>query len=116
MKKKAISLLLAAAMVFSMAACGAKSDSDTKETKKETTTDAKDESSDKEITAVARGTFYPIAYTDDGGNLTGFEVEALKEACDRQVFLSSGKYLMTTQLCFVESTAVCMIQSLVRFL
>ena len=27
MKKKAISLLLAAAMVFSMAACGAKSDS-----------------------------------------------------------------------------------------
>ena len=46
MKKKAISLLLAAAMVFSMAACGAKSDSDTKETKKETTTDAKDESSD----------------------------------------------------------------------
>ena len=83
MKKKAISLLLAATMVFSMAACGAKSDSDTKEIKKETTTDAKDESSDKEITAVARGTFYPIAYTDDGGNLTGFEVEALKEACDR---------------------------------
>ena len=74
MKKKAISLLLAAAMVFSMAACGAKSDSDTKETKKETTTDAKDESSDKEITVVATGSFYPISYTDDDGNLTGFEV------------------------------------------
>ena len=83
MKKKAISLLLAAAMVFSMAACGAKSDSDTKETKKETTTDAKDESSDKEITVVATGSFYPISYTDDDGNLTGFEVEALKEVCDR---------------------------------
>lgn len=82
MKKKAISLLLAAAMVFSMAACGAKSDSDTKETKKETTTDAKDESSDKEITVVATGSFYPISYTDDD-NLTGFEVEALKEVCDR---------------------------------
>lgn len=83
MKKKAISLLLAAAMVLSMAACGAKSDSDTKETKKETTADAKDESSDKEITVVATGSFYPISYTDDDGNLTGFEVEALKEVCKR---------------------------------
>ena len=83
MKKKVISLLLAAAMVFSLAACGTKSDSDTKETKKETTTDAKDESSDKEITVVATGSFYPISYTDDDGNLTGFEVEALKEVCDR---------------------------------
>lgn len=83
MKKKAISMLLAAAMVFSLAACGAKSDSDTKETKKETTTDAKDEASDKEITVVATGSFYPISYTDDDGNLTGFEVEALKEVCKR---------------------------------
>ena len=83
MKKKAISMLLAAAMVFSLAACGAKSASDTKETKKETTTDAKDESSDKEITVVATGSFYPISYTDDDGNLTGFEVEALKEVCKR---------------------------------
>lgn len=83
MKKKAISMLLAAAMVFSLAACGAKSDTDTKETKKETTTDAKDESSDKEITVVATGSFYPISYTDDDGNLTGFEVEALKEVCKR---------------------------------
>ena len=83
MKKKAISMLLAAAMVFSLAACGAKSDSDTMETKKETTADAKDESSDKEITVVATGSFYPISYTDDDGNLTGFEVEALKEVCKR---------------------------------
>ena len=83
MKKKAISMLLAAAMVFSLAACGAKSDSDTKEPKKETTADAKDESSDKEITVVATGSFYPISYTDDDGNLTGFEVEALKEVCKR---------------------------------
>lgn len=83
MKKKAISMLLAAAMVFSLAACVAKSDSDTKETKKETTADAKDESSDKEITVVATGSFYPISYTDDDGNLTGFEVEALKEVCKR---------------------------------
>lgn len=83
MKKKAISMLLAAAMVFSLAACGEKSDSDTKETKKETTADAKDESSDKEITVVATGSFYPISYTDDDGNLTGFEVEALKEVCKR---------------------------------
>lgn len=83
MKKKAISMLLATAMVFSLAACGAKSDSDTKETKKETTADAKDESSDKEITVVATGSFYPISYTDDDGNLTGFEVEALKEVCKR---------------------------------
>ena len=83
MKKKAISMLLAAAMEFSLAACGAKSDSDTKETKKETTADAKDESSDKEITVVATGSFYPISYTDDDGNLTGFEVEALKEVCKR---------------------------------
>ena len=83
MKKKAISMLLAAAMIFSLAACGAKSDSDTKETKKETTADAKDESSDKEITVVATGSFYPISYTDDDGNLTGFEVEALKEVCKR---------------------------------
>lgn len=83
MKKKAISMLLAAAMVFSLAACGAKSDTDTKETKKETTADAKDEASDKEITVVATGSFYPISYTDDDGNLTGFEVEALKEVCKR---------------------------------
>lgn len=94
MKKKAISMLLAAAMVFSLAACGAKSDSDTKETKKETTADAKDESSDKEITVVATGSFYPISYTDDDGNLTGFEVEALKEVCKRADIAVNGNYQM----------------------
>ena len=83
MKKIVISLLLAATMVFSLAACGTKSDSDTNETKKETTTDAKDKSSDKDQSLYQSGSFYPISYTDDDGNLTGFEVEALKEACDR---------------------------------
>ena len=37
----------------------------------------------KEITVVATGSFFPISYTDDNGELTGFEVEAIKEVANR---------------------------------
>lgn len=37
----------------------------------------------KEITVVANGSFFPISYTDDNGELTGFEVEAIKEVANR---------------------------------
>lgn len=76
MKKKMISMLLAVAMVLSMAACGAK-----EETKSDDATEETQET--KEITVVATGSFYPISYTDDNGDLTGFEVEAIKEVAKR---------------------------------
>lgn len=66
MNKRIICMLLAVLMVFAMTACG-----------------AKEEAKAKEITVVATGSFFPISYTDDKGELTGFEVEALKEVAKR---------------------------------
>lgn len=73
--KKITSALLCVAMVATMLiGCGAK-----EETKSEKP--AAEEK--KEITVVATGSFYPISYTDDDGELTGFEVEAIKEVAKR---------------------------------
>ena len=66
MKKKVISILLCAAMCVGMiTACG------TKKADKEA--DSSTDEKDKVITVAANGSFYPIIYTDDNGELTGFE-------------------------------------------
>lgn len=83
MRKRILSVLLAGAMVLSMAACGAKEEEQPEEAT-EATEETKEETEEaKEITVVATGSFYPISYTDDNGDLTGFEVEAIKEVAKR---------------------------------
>ena len=66
MKKRIISILLCAAMCVGMiTACGSK--------KEDKGTDTAKAEKAKVITVAANGSFYPIIYTDDKGNLTGFE-------------------------------------------
>lgn len=72
MKKKIISILLCAAMCVGMVtACG------TKKADKEA--DSSTDEKDKVITVAANGSFYPIIYTDDNGDLTGFEHDVMEE-------------------------------------
>lgn len=71
MKKKIISTLLCAATCLSvLAGCGASK---------------KDDASKREkvITVAANGSFFPVIYTDDNGNLTGFEHDVMEEICKR---------------------------------
>ena len=63
MKKKVISILLCAAMCVGMVtACGSK--------KADKDADSSTDEKDKVITVAANGSFYPIIYTDDNGDLT----------------------------------------------
>ena len=67
MKKKIISTLLCVATCLSvLVGCGASK---------------KDDASKKEkvITVAANGSFFPVIYTDDNGNLTGFEHDVMEE-------------------------------------
>lgn len=70
MKKKIISALLCLTMCVGMAAgCGAK-----EEASEETAA-----TEDKVIKVAATGSFFPVMYTDDDGNLTGFEYDIMEE-------------------------------------
>ena len=72
MKKKVISILLCAAMCVGMVtACGSK--------KADKEADSSTDEKDKVITVAANGSFYPIIYTDDNGDLTGFEHDVMEE-------------------------------------
>ena len=72
MKKKVISILLCAAMCVGMVtACGSK--------KADKEADSSTDEKDKVITVAANGSFYPIIYTDDNGELTGFEHDVMEE-------------------------------------
>ena len=72
MKKKVMSILLCAAMCVGMVtACGSK--------KADKEADSSTDEKDKVITVAANGSFYPIIYTDDNGELTGFEHDVMEE-------------------------------------
>ena len=72
MKKKVISILLCAAMCVGMVtACGSK--------KADKETDSSTDEKDKVITVAANGSFYPIIYTHDNRELTGFEHDVTAE-------------------------------------
>lgn len=79
MKKKFISTILCITMLsVILVGCGEK--------KEEASKSKNEETKQKEITVVARPSFFPITYTDDNGDLTGFEVEAIKEVAKRAGF------------------------------
>lgn len=75
MKKKIISVLLCLTMCVGMlAGCGSK-----EEKAEETATTEETQEEDKVIKVAATGSFFPVMYTDDDGNLTGFEYDILEE-------------------------------------
>lgn len=49
-----------------------------------TQTDATTTEAPTEITVVGTGSFYPVIYTDDNGNLTGFEHDLIEEIAKRE--------------------------------
>lgn len=73
MKKRIISVLLCVAMCASvLAGCGTSNKDDKKH-------DAAKSDNEKVITVAANGSFFPVIYTDDDGNLTGFEHDVMEE-------------------------------------
>lgn len=76
MKKKLLSALLCLTVCAGMlTACGSKtSNEDAEKT---------EDNKEKVITVAANGSFYPIIYTDDNGDLTGFEHDVMQEIGDR---------------------------------
>lgn len=75
MKKKIISALLCVAMCATFVGCSSK------EGNTEKTEGSKSE--EKVLTVATDGGFYPVIYTDDNGNLTGFEYDILEEVGKR---------------------------------
>ena len=91
MKKRIISLLLAAAMAVSMTACGSKNDNkaDTDAGKAEDTVQAdgaEDADAEADRTQFIVGfdaEFPPYGYMDENGDYTGFDLDLAQEVCDR---------------------------------
>lgn len=76
MKKKLLSALLCLTMCAGMlTACGSKTSNEE--------ADKTENNTEKVITVAANGSFYPIIYTDDNGDLTGFEHDVMQEIGER---------------------------------
>ena len=88
MKKKLLSMLMVSALAVTvLAGCGSGSDSsDEADTsvQEETTEADGNELETTDITVVGTGSFYPVIYTDDDGNLTGFEHDIIEEIAERE--------------------------------
>lgn len=85
MKKKMLTVLLAAAMTVSLAGCGSK-DADKKDNVSvQNTENAKsDNGSDRTQFVVGfDAEFPPYGYMDEDGDYTGFDLELAQEVCDR---------------------------------
>ena len=85
MKKKMLTVLLAAAMTVSLAGCGSK-DADKKDNASvQNTENAKsDNGSDRTQFVVGfDAEFPPYGYMDEDGDYTGFDLELAQEVCDR---------------------------------
>ena len=85
MKKKMLTVLLAAAMTVSLAGCGSK-DADKKDNASvQNTENAKsDNGSDRTQFVVGfDAEFPPYGYMDEDGDYTGFDLELAQEGCDR---------------------------------
>lgn len=74
--KKIVMFLLVITLVFTFVGCG------TNETKGSVSEENVSKEV-KEITVVGNGSFYPIIYTDEKGNLTGFEYDVMEEMTTR---------------------------------
>lgn len=88
----------------------------------ESTNSATTEGTKRDITVVGTGSFYPVIYTDDNGNLTGFEHDIIEEIAKRENLnvtwelsddyaamfsgLDSGKYdTIAAQISYTEERA-----------
>ena len=86
-------VLMAAAMVFTMAGCGSSKDADTSAKKETKTEDSKDkENSDKQFIVGFDAEYPPYGYKDDNGEYVGFDLD-LKQPIDwdsKDMELNSG--------------------------
>lgn len=77
-------VLMAAAMVFTMAGCGSSKDVDTSAKKETKTEDSKDkENSDKQFIVGFDAEYPPYGYKDDNGEYVGFDLDLAQEVCAR---------------------------------
>ena len=77
-------VLIAAAMVFTMAGCGSSKDADTSAKKETKTEDSKDkENSDKQFIVGFDAEYPPYGYKDDNGEYVGFDLDLAQEVCAR---------------------------------
>ena len=73
-------VLMAAAMVFTMAGCGSSKDADTSAKKETKTEDSKDkENSDKQFIVGFDAEYPPYGYKDDNGEYVGFDLALAQE-------------------------------------
>ena len=78
------SVLMVAAMVFTMAGCGSSKDADTSAKKETKTEDSKDkENSDKQFIVGFDAEYPPYGYKDDNGEYVGFDLDLAQEVCAR---------------------------------
>lgn len=77
-------VLMAAAMVFTMAGCGSSKDADTSAKKETKAEDSKDkENSDKQFIVGFDAEYPPYGYKDDNGEYVGFDLDLAQEVCAR---------------------------------
>lgn len=77
-------VLMAAAMVFTMAGCGSSKDADTSAKKETKTEDSKDkENSNKQFIVGFDAEYPPYGYKDDNGEYVGFDLDLAQEVCAR---------------------------------
>ena len=77
-------VLMAAALVFTMAGCGSSKDADTSAKKETKTEDSKDkENSDKQFIVGFDAEYPPYGYKDDNGEYVGFDLDLAQEVCAR---------------------------------
>ena len=77
-------VLMAAAIVFTMAGCGSSKDADTSAKKETKTEDSKDkENSDKQFIVGFDAEYPPYGYKDDNGEYVGFDLDLAQEVCAR---------------------------------
>lgn len=77
-------VLMAAAMVFTMAGCGSSKDADTSAKKETKTEGSKDkENSDKQFIVGFDAEYPPYGYKDDNGEYVGFDLDLAQEVCAR---------------------------------
>ncbi len=77
-------VLMAVAMVFTMAGCGSSKDADTSAKKETKTEDSKDKgNSDKQFIVGFDAEYPPYGYKDDNGEYVGFDLDLAQEVCAR---------------------------------
>lgn len=83
--KKLLAMAMAAAMVFSVAACSSKTDNASTDTKQEETADTAEDTTERTTFTVGfDAAFPPYGYVDENGDYVGFDLSLAQEVCDRK--------------------------------